>query len=108
MVSLPTPDIVLAVATGQDGVIEGKRVRRFVDLSTTGAVMAKRIFELLKAKNIVQIDCPVSGGIDRRGEGHARADGLRPARGGRRRSSRRWRRSARRSSSASGRAPDRP
>ena len=49
MVSLPTPDIVLAVATGPDGVIEGKRVRRFVDLSTTGAVMAKRIFELLKA-----------------------------------------------------------
>ena len=63
MVSLPTPDIVLAVATGPDGVIEGKRVRRFVDLSTTGAVMAKRIFEALKANNIVQIDCPVSGGV---------------------------------------------
>jgi 3-hydroxyisobutyrate dehydrogenase-like beta-hydroxyacid dehydrogenase len=63
MVSLPTPDIVLAVATGPDGVIEGKRVRRFVDLSTTGAVMAKRIFAALKAKNIVQIDCPVSGGV---------------------------------------------
>src|SRR5256886_15008972 len=45
MVSLPTPDVVLAVATGAGGVIEGKRVRRFVDLSTTGAVMAKRIFE---------------------------------------------------------------
>ena len=63
MASLPTPDIVLAVATGADGVIEGKRVRRFVDLSTTGAVMAKRIFEALKAKNIVQIDSPVSGGV---------------------------------------------
>src|SRR5262249_56241140 len=48
MVSLPTPDVVLAVATGPGGVIEGKRVRRFVDLSTTGAVMAKRIFETLK------------------------------------------------------------
>ena len=63
MASLPTPDIVLAVATGPDGVIEGKRVRRFVDLSTTGAVMAKRIFAALKEKNIVQIDCPVSGGV---------------------------------------------
>jgi 3-hydroxyisobutyrate dehydrogenase-like beta-hydroxyacid dehydrogenase len=63
MASLPTPDIVLAVATGPDGVIEGKRVRRFVDLSTTGAVMAKRVFTALKAKNIVQIDCPVSGGV---------------------------------------------
>src|ERR1700724_3584412 len=40
MVSLPTPDIVLKVATGPDGVIEGKKVRRFVDLSTTGSVMA--------------------------------------------------------------------
>jgi 3-hydroxyisobutyrate dehydrogenase-like beta-hydroxyacid dehydrogenase len=63
MASLPTPDIVLAVAAGAGGVIEGKRVRRFVDLSTTGAVMAKRIFEALKAKTIVQIDCPVSGGV---------------------------------------------
>jgi 3-hydroxyisobutyrate dehydrogenase-like beta-hydroxyacid dehydrogenase len=63
MASLPTPDIVLAVATGAGGVIEGKRVRRFVDLSTTGAVMAKRIFAALSAKSIVQIDCPVSGGV---------------------------------------------
>lgn len=63
MASLPTPDIVLAVATGPDGVIAGKQVRRFVDLSTTGAVMAKRIFAALKEKNIVQIDCPVSGGV---------------------------------------------
>ena len=63
MVSLPTPDIVLKVATGPDGVIEGKRVRRFVDLSTTGAVMAQRLFKMLAAKNIVQIDAPVSGGV---------------------------------------------
>ena len=63
MASLPTPDVVLAVATGPGGVMEGQRIRRFVDLSTTGAVMAKRIFTALKAKNIVQIDCPVSGGV---------------------------------------------
>src|ERR1700747_3740806 len=63
MVSLPTPDIVLKVATGPDGVIEGKKVRRFVDLSTTGAVMAQRVFKLLAEKNIVQIDAPVSGGV---------------------------------------------
>lgn len=63
MASLPTPDIVLKVATGPDGVIAGSRVRRFVDLSTTGAVAAQRIFNLLKEKNIVQIDAPVSGGV---------------------------------------------
>src|SRR5712692_760957 len=45
MASLPTPEVVLAVATGPGGVIEGSRMRRFVDLSTTGAVMAKRIGE---------------------------------------------------------------
>jgi 3-hydroxyisobutyrate dehydrogenase-like beta-hydroxyacid dehydrogenase len=63
MASLPTPDIVLKVATGTNGVIEGKKVRRFVDLSTTGSVMAQRVFNLLAARNIVQIDAPVSGGV---------------------------------------------
>ena len=63
MASLPTPDIVLAVATGKDGVIEGKMVKRFLDLSTTGARMATRVAEALKAKNITGIDLPVSGGV---------------------------------------------
>ncbi len=63
MASLPTPDIVLAVATGKDGVIEGRKVKRFLDLSTTGARMATRIAEALKAKNITGIDLPVSGGV---------------------------------------------
>ena len=63
MASLPTPDIVLHVATGPGGIIEGQRVRRFVDLSTTGSVMAKRIFALLAARDIVQVDAPVSGGV---------------------------------------------
>lgn len=62
MASLPSPDAVLAVAAGKDGVSEGKKVRRFVDLSTTGARMAVRIADALGAKNIVQIDSPVSGG----------------------------------------------
>ena len=61
--SLPTPDVVHAVATGARGVIEGRRVRRFIDTSTTGSVMAKRIFTALRARNIVQIDSPVSGGV---------------------------------------------
>ena len=63
MASLPTPDIVQAVAAGKGGLIEGNRVRRFVDLSTTGSVMAQRIFDTLKVREIVQIDSPVSGGV---------------------------------------------
>jgi 3-hydroxyisobutyrate dehydrogenase-like beta-hydroxyacid dehydrogenase len=63
LASLPAPDVVLAVATGADGIAGGKAVKRFVDLSTTGSRMAVRIAEALKAKGITQVDCPVSGGV---------------------------------------------
>ena len=42
MASLPSLQASLDVATGKDGVIEGKRVKRFVDLSTVGSQMAVR------------------------------------------------------------------
>ena len=40
LASLPSLQASLEVATGTSGVIEGKRVRRFVDLSTVGSHMA--------------------------------------------------------------------
>src|ERR1700723_3244038 len=63
MASLPSLQASLDVATGSSGVIEGKKVRRFVDLSTVGSHMAVRIHDLLVKKNIVQLDSPVSGGV---------------------------------------------
>ena len=63
LASLPSLQASLDVATGAGGVIEGSRVKRFVDLSTVGSQMAVRIHSLLAKKNIVQIDCPVSGGV---------------------------------------------
>src|SRR6202045_4758868 len=63
MASLPSLQASLDVATGKDGVIEGKRIRRFVDLSTVGSQMAVRIHDLLAKRNIVQLDSPVSGGV---------------------------------------------
>ena len=60
MVSLPTPDIVQKIAATVSG---GKRIKRFVDLSTTGATMAARIAKELRAHNIAMIDLPVSGGV---------------------------------------------
>ena len=63
MASLPSLEASLDVATGARGVIEGSRVKRFVDLSTVGSQMAVRIHDLLKARNIVQLDSPVSGGV---------------------------------------------
>jgi 3-hydroxyisobutyrate dehydrogenase-like beta-hydroxyacid dehydrogenase len=79
MASLPTPDVLLNVATGPSGVIEGKRVRRFVDLSTTGAVMAQRIFETLRAQHRADRQ-PGERRRARCGARYARRDGLRAAR----------------------------
>src|SRR5579859_4372703 len=63
MASLPSLKASLEVATGKDGVIEGKKVKRFVDLSTVGSQMAVKIHDILQKRNIVQIDSPVSGGV---------------------------------------------
>ena len=63
LASLPSLQASLEVATGENGVSEGKRVKRFVDLSTVGSHMAARIFDSLAKRNIVQLDSPVSGGV---------------------------------------------
>jgi 3-hydroxyisobutyrate dehydrogenase-like beta-hydroxyacid dehydrogenase len=63
MASLPSLQISEKVALGEGGVIQGKRIKRFIDLSTTGATVAAKIAARLAKKNIVQIDCPVSGGV---------------------------------------------
>jgi len=62
LVSLPTPDIVKAVALGKQGVIEGGKAKVFVDLSTTGPRVAKEVAEGLAKKGITAVDAPVSGG----------------------------------------------
>ncbi|RNF39779.1 NAD(P)-dependent oxidoreductase [Planococcus salinus] len=63
LVSLPTPAIVKGVALSSDGVIEGKKVEIFVDLSTTGKEMAETIAAGLSEKGIKVLDSPVSGGV---------------------------------------------
>lgn len=63
LASLPTPDIVRAVALSpQDGLVAGTRIRTFIDLSTTGPRVAAEVAEALHAKGIVAVDAPVSGG----------------------------------------------
>ena len=63
MASLPSLQISEKVALGEGGVIQGKRIKRFIDLSTTGSRVAAKIAASLAKKNIVQIDSPVSGGV---------------------------------------------
>ena len=63
LASLPTPQVVEAVTLGPNGIIEGRRARIFIDMSTTGATYARRVAQGLAAKDIVAVDAPVSGGI---------------------------------------------
>jgi 3-hydroxyisobutyrate dehydrogenase-like beta-hydroxyacid dehydrogenase len=62
LVSLPTPDVVKSVALSESGIINGSKVKTFVDLSTTGPRVATEVAAALAAKGIVALDAPVSGG----------------------------------------------
>lgn len=63
LASLPSPQASIAVATGDDGVIAGERVKRFIDLSTVGSQTAQHIHAVLADRSIAALDCPVSGGV---------------------------------------------
>ena len=63
LASLPSLDVGRKVATGEDGIIRGNRVKCYVDLSTTGSRFAIEVHGVLKDRGIVQIDSPVSGGV---------------------------------------------
>ncbi len=61
--SLPTPEIVSAVALGKDGLTAGGKLRQVVDTSTIGPRAAVATAEGLAAHDIAYIDAPVSGGV---------------------------------------------
>jgi len=63
MVCLPTPDIVETVALGKDGVIAGNTVKVFIDHSTTGPTIARKISTRLAQHKIVALDAPLTGGV---------------------------------------------
>jgi 3-hydroxyisobutyrate dehydrogenase-like beta-hydroxyacid dehydrogenase len=63
LVSLPTPDVVRAVACGEGGLVHGRAIETFVDLSTTGAIVAEEVAAALHGAGIAYLDAPVSGGI---------------------------------------------
>ena len=62
LVCLPTPQVVEMVALGPDGLVEGAAIKTYVDLSTTGPVVSKKVAAVLGEKGIACIDSPVSGG----------------------------------------------
>jgi 3-hydroxyisobutyrate dehydrogenase len=60
LVSLPTPDVVRAVA-GE--LAQGGAIEAFVDLSTTGPEIAAEVAAALGAVGVACLDAPVSGGV---------------------------------------------
>jgi 3-hydroxyisobutyrate dehydrogenase-like beta-hydroxyacid dehydrogenase len=63
LLSLPTPEIVRAVALGPGGLVEGSAIRTCVDLSTTGPAASREVAEGVAAAGIALADAPVSGGV---------------------------------------------
>ncbi|MDF3216919.1 NAD(P)-dependent oxidoreductase [Mesorhizobium sp. M7A.F.Ca.CA.001.09.2.1] len=63
LLSLPTPEIVHAVALGSNGLVSGKGATIVIDLSTTGPRTERQMAEGLRAAGITTVDCPVSGGV---------------------------------------------
>ncbi len=63
LTSLPTPDIVESVALGERGVGAGSRIKRLIELSTSGPRIAARVAQGLAAKGVTLVDSPVSGGV---------------------------------------------
>jgi 3-hydroxyisobutyrate dehydrogenase-like beta-hydroxyacid dehydrogenase len=63
LLSLPTPDSLLEVARGDNGLANGSRIKYVVDLSTVGPDAAKEAAEIFRKKNIGYVDAPVSGGV---------------------------------------------
>ena len=61
--SLPEPKDVHGEAIGSSGVIEGRRAKILVDLSTTGPRVIGAIAAALSGKCIAVVDAPVSGGV---------------------------------------------
>ena len=60
--SVPTPPILREVVLGPNGIVRGRKVKTFVDLSTTGSSVEKELAKALAARGIATVDSPVSGG----------------------------------------------
>lgn len=62
VVSLPNNDVSRAVVLGDNGIIEGSKVRLYVSTCTTGSPFACEVQSALAARNITTLESPISGG----------------------------------------------
>jgi 3-hydroxyisobutyrate dehydrogenase-like beta-hydroxyacid dehydrogenase len=60
--SLPSNKIIREAVLGAEGLIEGDKMRVFVNACTTGSPFAEEMNEALAAKGVTYFDAPISGG----------------------------------------------
>ena len=64
LTSLPGPEEVEAVITGEDGIMDGIRAGCvLIDLSTNSPSMVRHLYSMFKEKRAHVLDAPVSGGV---------------------------------------------
>lgn len=61
--SLPSATVVTQVVQGESGLIGGRAMRTFVELSTVGGPAAQAMAEALAGAGVGYVDAPVSGGV---------------------------------------------
>jgi len=62
LASLPTTEAVRAVCLGPDGLLQGKRMRRYAELSTMGSALVEEVAGRFAERGVAYLDAPVSGG----------------------------------------------
>jgi 3-hydroxyisobutyrate dehydrogenase-like beta-hydroxyacid dehydrogenase len=62
LMSLPNAEIVVAVVSGDTGLLAGSAMRAVIDFSTTGPAGAETLRGLLATSGVDYLDAPVSGG----------------------------------------------
>lgn len=60
-----TLDAFRASVLGEEGLVKGRRIERYVHFGTTGARFLRELSEPLKARGIETVDAPVTGGVPR-------------------------------------------
>jgi 3-hydroxyisobutyrate dehydrogenase-like beta-hydroxyacid dehydrogenase len=60
--SLPSNNAIRQAVLGEGGLIEGSKMRVFVNACTTGSPFATEISEALAAKGVATLEAPISGG----------------------------------------------
>jgi 3-hydroxyisobutyrate dehydrogenase-like beta-hydroxyacid dehydrogenase len=63
-ISLPSLNAEEEVVLGNDGLVHGKVIKIVIDLSTTGARFAEKMFDAARKRGITYLASPISGGVD--------------------------------------------